>query len=101
MVGITSTAVVLAVGMPAIENLVLMGVAAIIGLLVIFALVQAGLSIFYARALNNQVSQGINALVGVNNMTAIDRAMEDRKRAPSQVQQNNQAKDDAADDKEV
>jgi hypothetical protein len=99
MVGITSAAVVGAVVPNGINQLVLMGVAAIIGLLVIFALVQAGLSIFYARALNNQVSQGINALVGVNNMTAIDRAMEDRKQAPAQVQQNN--RDDAADDKEA
>lgn len=64
----------------AIESMVATGLLAVIGLLLIFALVQAGLSVFYARALNNQVSQGLNALVGVNNMTAVDRAMEDQKR---------------------
>lgn len=72
-----------------IESLVTTGLLAIVGLLLIFGLVQAGLSVFYARSLENQVSQGINALIGVNNMTEIDRAMEDEKQAPAQVNNNN------------
>ena len=72
-----------------IQNLATLGVGAVIALLLIFGLVQAGLSVFYARSLNNQVSQGINALVGVNNMSEIDRAMEDRKQAPSRTEVNN------------
>jgi Na+-transporting methylmalonyl-CoA/oxaloacetate decarboxylase gamma subunit len=62
-----------------IAELAILGVGSVITLLVIFALVQAGLSVFYARALNNQVSQGIQAIVGVNNMSTVDQAMEDRK----------------------
>jgi hypothetical protein len=62
-----------------IENLVNQGLLAIVGLLLIFGLVQAGLSVFYARSLESQVSQGINAIIGVNNMSELDKAMEDER----------------------
>ena len=76
-----------------IGNLATIGVGAVIALLLIFGLVQAGLSVFYARSLNNQVSQGINALVGVNNMSEIDRAMEDQKQAPNSGNNNESSND--------
>jgi hypothetical protein len=81
-----------------IGNLAVIGVGAVIVLLLIFGLVQAGLSVFYARSLNNQISQGINAIVGVNNMSTLDRAMEDRKRENGEsaqfVNNNNGDSDD-------
>lgn len=62
-----------------IDGLATLGVGAVIALLLIFGLVQAGLAVFQARSLNNQISQGIQAIVGVNNMTELDRVMEDRR----------------------
>lgn len=67
-----------------IGALATLGVGSVIALLLIFGLVQAGLSVFYARSLNNQLSQGINAIVGVNNMTEVDRVMEDRRGSSGQ-----------------
>lgn len=77
-----ASGVVLAAAAPELGYLASLGVGAVIVLLLIFGLVQAGLSVFYARSLNSQLSQGIQAIVGVNNIEHIDRAMEDQRRAP-------------------
>lgn len=69
-----------------IQALATLGVGSVIALLLIFGLVQAGLSVFQTRAMNNQVQQGIQAIVGVNNMDTIDRAMEDRQRERQEAQ---------------
>lgn len=69
-----------------IQSLATLGVGSVIVLLLIFGLVQAGLSVFQTRAMNNQVQQGIQAIVGVNNMDTIDRAMEDRQRGRQEAQ---------------
>jgi len=83
-----------------IANLAVIGVGAVIALLVIFGLVQAGLSVFQTRAMNNQVQQGIQAIVGVNNMDTIDRAMENnnRERQGAQVVNNNGGDGDGGND---
>jgi|APHM01.1.fsa_nt_gi hypothetical protein len=73
---LTIGAVVLQAGVN-IQSLATVGVGAVIAIMLIFGLVQAGLSVFQARALNNQVAQGIQAIVGVNNMQTVDNAMED------------------------
>lgn len=70
----------------AIGDLAEVGVLSVIALLLIFGLVQAGLSVFQTRALNNQVQQGIQAIVGVNNMSTIDRAMEDDRNRGNEAQ---------------
>lgn len=59
-----------------INELALIGVGAIIVVMLAAVLVQAGLSFLAQRNLNDQLSLGVQGVVGVNNLRTIDNQQE-------------------------
>jgi len=66
-----------------INELALIGVGAIIVVMLASVLVQAGLSFLAQRNLNDQLSLGIQGVVGVNNVRTVDNQQE-----PNDAQQD-------------
>jgi len=64
-----------------INQLALLGVGAVIVIMILAVLAQIGLSYLAQRNLNDQLSLGIQGVVGVNNLQTIDNQMEDRARS--------------------
>ena len=61
-----------------IEDLVADGVLALIGLTILFGIVQAALSYFAQRSLQDLHNQGMQAIIATNEMMIVDEAMERR-----------------------
>jgi len=60
-----------------INELALLGVGAVVVVMVLAVLSQVGLSYLAQRNLNDQLSLGIQGIVGSNNLRAIDNQMDD------------------------
>jgi len=60
-----------------INELALLGVGALVVVMVLAMLAQVGLSYLAQRNLNDQLSLGIQGIVGSNNLRAIDNQMDD------------------------
>jgi len=60
-----------------INEIALLGVGAVVVVMVLAVLSQVGLSYLAQRNLNDQLSLGIQGIVGSNNLRAIDNQMDD------------------------
>jgi len=60
-----------------INELALLGVGAVVVVMILAVLSQVGLSYLAQRNLNDQLSLGIQGIVGSNNLRAIDNQMDD------------------------
>jgi len=60
-----------------INGLALLGVGAVVVVMILAVLSQVGLSYLAQRNLNDQLSLGIQGIVGSNNLRAIDNQMDD------------------------
>lgn len=59
-----------------INQLALLGVGAVVVVMILAILAQIGLSYLAQRNLNDQLSLGIQGIVGTNNLETIDRRMD-------------------------
>jgi Trp operon repressor len=60
-----------------INQLALLGVSAVIIIMILGILAQIGLSYLAQRNLNDQLSLGVQAITGTNNLRTIDKQMDD------------------------
>jgi hypothetical protein len=60
-----------------INEIALLGVGAVVVVMILAVLSQVGLSYLAQRNLNDQLSLGIQGIVGSNNLRAIDNQMDD------------------------
>jgi hypothetical protein len=61
-----------------INQLALLGVGGVLVVMILAVLAQVGLSYLAQRNLNDQLSLGIQGIVGTNNLRTIDNQMDDR-----------------------
>lgn len=61
-----------------INQLALLGVGAVIVVMILAILAQVGLSYLGQRNLNDQLSLGMQAIVGTNNLRVVDNQMDDQ-----------------------
>jgi len=60
-----------------INSLAVIGVGAVITVMILAVLAQVGLSYLAQRNVNDQLSLGIQGIVGTNNLRVVDNAQED------------------------
>lgn len=60
-----------------INQLALLGVGAVVVVMILATLAQVGLSYIAQRNLNDQLSLGVQGIVGTNNLRTIDQQMDD------------------------
>jgi len=67
-----------------INQLALLGVGGVLTVMILAVIAQVGLSYLAQRNLNDQLSLGIQGIVGTNNLRTIDDQMDDVRVAPAE-----------------